>query len=271
MNPLTSTFPKAPTGFTPAPLQPSINPTSNPTNRTPVPSQGAASVFAQIRDPTSRPPLKPVSPPTANTSQSSLAPLAPTTNPTPPPAPTSTNAPIPLPGPSMNNQITPIREGTNSRIELDYPIENVLIDANIPSSVAIKINDAVEKDRQGNPIHIHRYTFEPRSQEIDYIDQRQNVSHRTDGGFRRIREINPQNPPDTQWQSFIETVPSAPPPVQHRDRFVIHTDNLQTLQSILGESVLFPQVPFVPMGNSFEEPVFYYTARALPYDPMRIF
>ncbi|CAF4755176.1 unnamed protein product, partial [Rotaria sp. Silwood2] len=37
---------------------------------------------------------------------------------------------------------------------IDYPIENVLIDENIPSSMAIKINEAIDYDRFGNAYYL---------------------------------------------------------------------------------------------------------------------
>ena len=44
-----------------------------------------------------------------------------------------------------------------TKYKFDYPIENVIMDKNIPPSLAIKINDAVEYDRFGNAYFTHHY------------------------------------------------------------------------------------------------------------------
>jgi hypothetical protein len=119
------------------------------------------------------------------------------------------------PGPSMNNpnnsmnnpqrsltrrmdsfQNQPNNNDDNvSRLEVDYPIENILVDANIPSAVAVKINETVEQDRLGNAYHIHRYTFEPSSQHMSFRNPQHSHHHRPGGhihhgGTRHIREIH---------------------------------------------------------------------------------
>ena len=96
-----------------------------------------------------------------------------------------------------------------SRLELDYPIEKVLIDADIPSTVAIKINEAIEQDRLGHAYHIHRYTFEPSAPQQISIGNNQHilrrvVDHPSHGGTRYIREVydDQQNPSiDGFWSS----------------------------------------------------------------------
>ena len=285
LNPGPSPFRNPSTGFAPDSRSTGTN---RPVSPRPPPQGGAAALFAQIADP-ARPPLRPISTPTPNqpvNNQQTSRPPSAVNPPGPPPPPATMNGAIPLPGPPSNNQIVPSqnsanRDEANSRIELDYPIENVLIDANIPSTVAFKINDAVEKDRRGNPVHVHRYSFDPRSQEMNYADQ-QIVPRQADGGFRRIREITPDSPPGFRWNSHMEASPlAAPPPppshhhsFHHPDQFVIHTDNIQTLQSVLGQNMLYPNPasgPFITIGDAYEEPIYYYTARALPNDPMRIY
>ncbi|CAF1511745.1 unnamed protein product [Adineta ricciae] len=69
--------------------------------------------------------------------------------------------------------------------EYDYPIENVVIDGNIPSSMATKINQAVERDRFGHS---------------------QQIKHSYLGGTRRIREIPLQNN-STVPQLVIHQIP----------------------------------------------------------------
>lgn len=191
-----------------------------------------------------------------------------------------------------------------SRLELDYPIENVLIDANIPSAMAIKINDVVEQDRLGNAYRVHRYTFEPSGpQHMSFKTQTpsgMNSSFR--GGTRQIREIHNQHSsssPDTRshphrsnrrprrryddhhastttLEQYIEQLLRTP------GSTVIQAQSSNDLQQIINQQLLYPQVVSPPPApsylsypsnlNSYNEisgPVFYYTARALYDDPMR--
>jgi hypothetical protein len=197
--------------------------------------------------------------------------------------------------PSFRNQLNN-HDDNVSRLELDYPIENVLIDANIPSAVAIKINDVVEQDRLGNAYHIHRYTFEPsQPQQISYGNNQSHVENTFHGGTRHIREIrnDDQNPlfndisyssrsnkhsrrrnhhySETELDQYIDQLLHTP------GSTVIQAQNYNDLQQILNQQLLSPQIlPPQPSINSFQsntnaltEPVFYYTARALYNDPMR--
>ena len=182
-----------------------------------------------------------------------------------------------------------------SRLELDYPIENVLIDANIPSAVAVKINDAVEQDRLGNAYHIHRYTFEPSGpQHLSYNNQRQ-TGNSLHGGTRHIRELHNdhQNPlfndvpyssrsnkhsrrrhhyqSETALDQYIDQLLHTP------GSTVIEARNYNDLQHILNQRLVPTQAyptqpaitPFQSNIDAFNGPVFYYTARALQHDPMR--
>ncbi|UJR27226.1 hypothetical protein I4U23_008522 [Adineta vaga] len=201
-------------------------------------------------------------------------------------------------------------DDTLSRLELDYPIENVLIDANIPSAIAVKINDVVEQDRLGNNYHVHRYTYEPSSQQISYDNHNQyqpphhNDQHSGDKthrrGTRHIREIyhNNQNPLyDDLTSSHVNHQPSRTPHNRHRYRTysdvpldqyidqllrtpgstVIQAQNSDDLQQIFGQympnNLLAPtQSSLSPLQSNnipYPEPIAYYTAQALPNDPMR--
>jgi hypothetical protein len=182
-----------------------------------------------------------------------------------------------------------------SRLELDYPIENVLIDANIPSAVAVKINDAVEQDRLGNAYHIHRYTFEPSEpQHLSFNNQRQTGSS-FHGGTRHIREIHD----DHRNPLFNDLSHSSRPNKHSRRRHhyysetaldqyinqllqtpgstIIEARNHNDLQSILNQQLVPTQTyptqpsitPFQSNTDALNGPVFYYTARALHNDPMR--
>ena len=202
--------------------------------------------------------------------------------------------------PSFRNQSN-IDDDNRSHLELDYPIENVLIDANIPSAMAIKINDVIEQDRFGNRHRIHRYTFEPPgSQHLSFTNQQQNNQHFGDnsfhGGTRHIREVHDHdyNPsfddlsyphsskkpsrrrqqhdyyPETSLNQYIDQLLHTP------GSTVIQAQNDNDLQRILNQQ-FYPQLlPAQPSMNVFQSnsdsipgPVFYYTARALHDDPMR--
>ncbi|CAF0938976.1 unnamed protein product [Adineta ricciae] len=78
---------------------------------------------------------------------------------------------ISFPSHAIQHDISTFRQGPHSQFvnyEYDYPIENVVIDGNIPSSMAMKINRAVERDRFGHS---------------------QQIKHPYRSGTRRIREI----------------------------------------------------------------------------------
>jgi hypothetical protein len=100
--------------------------------------------------------------------------------------------------------------------EYDYPIKHVLIDGNIPSSIANKINKAVEYD---NGYHTQPYPYNPRSQR----NARRLTGNSRQYGIRHIREIHnqnsyPQNPIDHTPQmncSFQYHLNSFPMPIHH--------------------------------------------------------
>jgi hypothetical protein len=192
-----------------------------------------------------------------------------------------------------------------SRLELDYPIENVLIDANIPSAIAIKINEAIERDRLGNAYHIHRYTFEsPTPQHIKFHNHQHMTPHLVDnsyhGGTRHIREIHNDHQnslfddiayprrsnrhnrgwshryPETSPNDYVEQLLLSPNTrmiqLQNpNDIQYLPTQHLQNNQIIPTIPIQSSINPFQLNTNMFPEPFFYYTARALPYDPMRIY
>ena len=209
---------------------------------------------------------------------------------------------------AFNDHLSSFRSQSNynhnadsvSRLELEYPIENVLIDANIPSAVAIKVNDAVERDRLGNNHVIRRYTFEPPSKTIAF---RNSTDHLIDPhsensrhiGIRHIREISPDGrhspldeidrPRRSSHRNQHRRHHSQAPVDRYVDellrtpgRTVFHVDNSNALQQILGQSLFTPQIfPTEPLifpsqsnFSSVQEPINYFVARALPYDPMRI-
>ncbi|CAF2801423.1 unnamed protein product [Rotaria sp. Silwood2] len=202
-----------------------------------------------------------------------------------------------------------------SRLELDYPIENVLVDAGIPATVAIKINEIVEQDRLGKAYHIRRYTYEPPVQRISignnqYLNRRLNTDTYY-GGTRYIREIqnddrnvvydNTYDPQrsnkyyqrrrsysESSLNRYIDQL------IQTPGSIVIQAENYQNLQDILGQylyndaimptqsSISPPYLPLpppppppslpppLPLNTSTAvDPLFYFTACALPNDPIR--
>jgi hypothetical protein len=204
------------------------------------------------------------------------------------------NAPTSL-VPSTRSQ--PINNDDSlSRLELDYPIENVLIDANIPSSIAIKINDVVDKDRLGNIHHTHRYTFEPASQQTSFSNLQQTTSSFNQSirpiGIRHIREINSDRSnlsmndidynQQRQQQSIYPPYPSYSPIhvessiEQYRrspGHFIIEPDNINSLEySLRTQPVhVHTEHELSPLGLlPFPEPILYYSAFALPDDPMKL-
>jgi hypothetical protein len=200
------------------------------------------------------------------------------------------------PSSSFRNQLNN-HDDNVSRLELDYPIENVLVDANIPSAMAIKINDVVEQDRLGNAYHIHRYTFEPSEpQHISFDNNQRHTGNSFHGGTRHIREIHKDHRDplsndlpyssrsnkhsrrrqhhhysDTVLDQYIDQLLHTP------GSTIIEAQNYNDLQQILNQQILPSQIfpaqpsinPFQSNTNALTGPVFYYTARALHDDPMR--
>lgn len=136
-----------------------------------------------------------------------------------------------------------------SNIQIDYPISNVIIDGNIPSSIALKINDAVEYDRFGNVYHTQHYAYEPKTQHIT-IGNNQQIERRLirntpHTGMRFIREINNENYyPQKQTSNNIQLIIDNTPQITYSCQY-----NL----------------------NSFSEPINHFIAHASANDPMRCY
>ncbi|CAM4970930.1 unnamed protein product [Rotaria socialis] len=188
-------------------------------------------------------------------------------------------------------------DDNGSRLELDFPIENVLADSNIPSAMAIKINETIERDRLGNAYHINRYTIEPPMQRI-YIGNDEPITRRLSNnnfhvGTRHITEIENFNPnllsnniidcqrltgqhhrhhsqSDASLDDYLDQL------IRKSGGTVIQAQSFQHLQQLINQYISHYQ--FMPTQsstnpppldtNNIKEPVFYYTARALPTDPM---
>jgi hypothetical protein len=176
-----------------------------------------------------------------------------------------------------------------SRLELDYPIENVLIDANIPSAIAIKINEAVEQDRRGNTYHIHRYTFEPSTSQQISSGNNQHVTRRLvdnpyHGGTRHIREIhndhqnslfndmtfqgsNKENRParhlysQTSLNEYVEQL------LQNPRSIVIHAQNSNDLQHILNQHLSNNQRITTYLSNNQAIPTYLSNNQTIPTQP----
>jgi hypothetical protein len=274
-----------------------LNQTQSPSNNSQTPSSG-------VSPGTNTNQMS--SPPTATNPQSTSAGLPSGMNPQS--APSTTIPRMNAQQGSSTNPMTSVRNQTNddddnvSRLELDYPIENVLIDANIPSTMAIKINEVVEQDRLGQAYHIHRYTFEPSApQQISFGNNqhisRHSVQNPYHGGTRHIREIhndhqnssidNMDYPPrshkhyrrryqpdsETSLNQYIDQLLHTPGSI------VIQAHNSNDLHHILNQHLSNNHInptsssiyPFQSNTNTLTEPVFHYTARALPNDPMRLY
>lgn len=242
--------------------------------------------LAQIGDPLSRAPLNSVAPPnlTIPTPMRDAAPsiIPPLSNPNDSSLlnggmflnPNETRFPFPvnprstLVGfPSRTNQrptmpLPPIARPFRSRFssfrprnnvppfEVDYPMSDVLVDDDIPSSIAMRVNDAVEYDRFGKAYRRHRYIYEPTTQHMSLGHhqhiQRRLLSDPPRQSVRRIREIS-----KPRYECHYEDEP-----LPFRETFTYPTP------------VLFTNpVPYSPWTTT---PVYHYTARAAPNDPMRI-
>jgi hypothetical protein len=128
-------------------------------------------------------------------------------------------------------------------------VEDVVFDGNVPSSVAIKVNEAVEYDRFGNQYYTHRYVYEPTIQRFT-INGNQQIQRRLlrkprHKGMRYIREINNEN--DYPQRQFHQTFP---------------TQNMDNLQFMVNSQYNL---------HSFPTTVHHFTAHALPNDPMRFY
>ncbi|CAF1673975.1 unnamed protein product [Rotaria magnacalcarata] len=156
-----------------------------------------------------------------------------------------------LPYPSRNNL---------SNFEIDYPVEDVLIDENIPSSIAIKINEAVEYDRFGNAYRTQRYAYEPAVQQLN-IGNKQQIQRRLLGnshphGMRYIREIiNNQPRSQNLYKQDYQ--------IQDLNNIELLIDHIPQLNC----QVVPSQIAY----DSFSIPINHFTANALPNDPMQIY
>jgi hypothetical protein len=138
--------------------------------------------------------------------------------------------------------LTPRPPRTNiSNLEIDYPIENVVTNEDIPHSMLMKINEAVEHDRFGNTHHSRHFAYKPKTQYISAGNNRRLECRLVDDdqqqqmGVRYIREINyPQRQNNlNNFQIIIDNTPSQ--------------------------------------LNCFPTPIHHFTAHALPNDPMRYY
>jgi len=152
--------------------------------------------------------------------------------------------------PPFPTRLLPSRPQTNiSNIQIDYPIENVLIDETVPPSIAIKINEAVEHDRFGNSYYTQHYAYEPKTQHI-IIGNNQQMQRRLIGnshqtGRRYIREIqNEKFSPQKQNFNNIELIIDNTPQENYLYQYCL---------------------------NSFPVPIHHFIAFASPNDPMRCY
>ncbi|CAF3148730.1 unnamed protein product [Rotaria sp. Silwood2] len=150
---------------------------------------------------------------------------------------------------------------------IDYPIENVLIDENIPSSMAIKINEAIEYDRFGNAYYNHHYAYEPTVQHMNFDNNQQIDRHVIRNshpkGMRYIREI--KNDPSFS-QGNYDCYP------RKTNDQIFQTKHLNNLQLMIDN---IPEVNYQLISsqnnfNCYPIPINHFTACALSYDPMQI-
>ncbi|CAF0839281.1 unnamed protein product [Rotaria sordida] len=163
--------------------------------------------------------------------------------------------------PFFKNRLLPFQSQNKiSNYEIDYPIENVLFDKNIPSTMAIKINEAVEYDRFGNTYYNRHYAYEPSIQHINIGNRQQIDRHLIENsrpeGMRYIREIN------NNYDCY---------PQKTNDK-IFQRENFNNLQSIIND---IPQVNYQIISsndnfNCYPISINHFTACALPNDPMRI-
>lgn len=153
-------------------------------------------------------------------------------------------------------------------IQVDYPIENVLIDENISPSIAFKINDAVEYDRFGNIYHKQHYAYEPKTQNIAMGNnqqiERRFIGNSNQSGMRFIREITNENYyPNQQQQQQRQSVNNIQ---------LIHPQQQSTndIQFIIDNT---PQINYTCEYklDSFPAPINHFIAYASPNDPMRYY
>ncbi|CAF1492360.1 unnamed protein product [Rotaria sp. Silwood1] len=168
----------------------------------------------------------------------------------------------------FKNRLLPFQADRQiSNYKFDYPIENVFIDKNIPSSIAIKINEAVEYDRFGNMYHNHHYAYEPTIQHMNF-DNNQQIDRHIIGnshpkGIRYIREIHNDS-------SFNRRNYNCYP--QEIDDEIFQKQNYNNLQLMID---CIPEINYQTISsqdnfNYYPMPIKHYIACALPYDPMRI-
>ena len=148
----------------------------------------------------------------------------------------------------FTSRLLTFRQPTKTHnFQFDYPIGNVLIDENVPSSIAIKVNEAVEHDRFGNKRYNHHYVYQPTVQQLIVANnqqiQRQFLGRSYHKGMRYIREIDTNH-------SYPQTQVNQTFPIQN-------SGNLQ--------------LPIASQYNfhSSYTPMYHFTAYALSNDPMR--
>ncbi|CAF3217141.1 unnamed protein product [Rotaria socialis] len=156
-----------------------------------------------------------------------------------------------LPYPSRNNL---------SNFEIDYPIEHVLIDGNVPSAIAVKINEAVEYDRFGDAYRTQRYAYEPVVQQLN-IGNNQQIQRRLLGnshrhGRRYIREI-------TNNQPRSQKLCNPSYQIQDLNNIELLIDHMPQLN--------YQVMPSQIVYDSFSIPINHFIANALPNDPMQIY
>jgi len=123
--------------------------------------------------------------------------------------------------PNFPRRFLPSRQqNVISTRNFDYPVEDVILEGHIPSSLATKINEVIEHDRYGQIYHhTENYVYKPRT-------QRQRISReRNSIGMRYIREITPS----TQ-QEFYYDIPELsfyPGPCLHFVADALPNDPMQ--------------------------------------------
>lgn len=155
--------------------------------------------------------------------------------------------------PLQPSRFTPRSRNMMSNYKIDFPIEDVFFDENIPSSMAVKINEAVERDRFGNAYFNHHYAYEPTVQNLTIGNSQQ--LKRLQHGRRFVREINNY---DSDPRSYSEDV------------FPMY--NFNNTPTTIVDSLPQVDYQFLWSENDFNyvpRPINHYTAFALPNDPMR--
>ncbi|CAF1267797.1 unnamed protein product [Didymodactylos carnosus] len=145
-----------------------------------------------------------------------------------------------------------------SRLELEYPIENVYVGPDISPSVAIKVNEAVDKDRLGNHYHVQRFIYEPVRQQLtlgtgEHI-QRRLIDHPNHTGERHMFESPHYNSNVLNSLANDEYYPGTHHKLRNKSRGFNHhfdIDNDLPLESYFtNPSLLIPNTN--PVGQFIE-------------------